>query len=184
MENEERRRKFHESLLNMLYPPPSSPPHITQGRDEEERVNLLRDCLNVDHISEESGSSSSSDDDEGECESQKLTRAQRKRLRKRKLKRASSHRRKIIGPLLPTNSDDGVVDLRNEAQGVRCNVAEKSDIGNDKPGEPAACTNQNKLKHRRMAKNLARERSIPSLTENRHQDCDRCSNTKRLARES
>ncbi|KAL6952481.1 hypothetical protein U1Q18_050628 [Sarracenia purpurea var. burkii] len=135
MENEERRRKFHESLLNMLYPPPSSPPHITQGRDEEERVNLLRDCLNVDHISEESGSSSSSDDDEGECGSQKLTRAQRKRLRKRKLKRASSHRRKIIGPLLPTNSDDGVVDLRNEAQGVRCNVAEKSDIGNDKPGK-------------------------------------------------
>lgn len=38
--------------------------------------------------------------DEGAPE--KLTRAQRKRIRKRKLKEAASSRRKIIGPLLPS----------------------------------------------------------------------------------
>ena len=82
----------------------------------------------------ESGSSSSSDDD-SECGPQKSTRAQRKRLRKKKLKESASRRRKIIGPLLPASEDDdGLGDLRDEAQSVRCNVAEKSDTGNGKPG--------------------------------------------------
>ncbi|XP_057491680.1 uncharacterized protein LOC130777361 isoform X2 [Actinidia eriantha] len=179
---EERRRRLHESLLNVLYPPPPSPPH--QGKDEEKTVNILRDCFNTDEIGE-SGSSSSSDDD-SECGPQKSTRAQRKRLRKKKLKEGASRRRKIIGPLLPASEDDdGLGDLRDEAQSVRCNVAEKSDTGNGKPGEPAACTNQKKLKHRRMAKKLARERSIPSITEDCHQDCGPCSsNNKSLDPES
>lgn len=58
----------------------------------------------------------------------KMTRAQRKRLRKRKLKEAATHRRKIIGPLLPPGSNDcidqsngSVEDMSNVADGVRQN---------------------------------------------------------------
>lgn len=183
MQNEERRRKFHESLRNMLYPPPPSPPH--QERDEEEPVNMLRDCFNVDNISDELGESGSSSEGEGECGPQKLTRAQRKRLRKKKIKEGASRRRKIIGPLLPTPSDDhDHGESTSEPQGVRRNVDEESDIGNDKPGEPAACMNQNKLKHRRMAKKQARERSKSSITENCHQDCGPCSNNESSPREA
>ncbi|KAG5528379.1 hypothetical protein RHGRI_029150 [Rhododendron griersonianum] len=122
---------------------------------------------------------SSSSDDEGECGPQKLTRAQRKRIRKKKVREAASRRRKLIGPVLP-GDDDGSGDLSNESQGVVRNAAEKSDIGSAMPGERAGCTNQNKRKHRRMAKKQARERSVLSTSENFHQDCGPCSKNDRL----
>ncbi|XP_058186366.1 uncharacterized protein LOC131303493 [Rhododendron vialii] len=179
MQKEEKRRKFHQSLLNLLYPPPPSP-HL-QDRDEEQPINILQNCLDTDLISDEFGKSgcSSSSDDGGECGPQKLTRAQRKRIRKKKVREAASHRRKLIGPLLP-GDDDGSGDLSNESQGVVRNATEKSDIGSAMPGERAGCTNQNKRKHRRMAKKQARERSALSTSENFHQDCGPCSNNDRL----
>ncbi|KAA8531551.1 hypothetical protein F0562_006260 [Nyssa sinensis] len=134
----------------------------------------------------EGNSSSSSGDGEGECGPQKLTRAQRKRLRKKKLKEEASRRRKVIGPLLPTASDDGKGDdgnndIKNEPQGVCSNATEESDAISDKPGEAAACTNWNKLKHRRIGKRLARERSKPSVMENCHRDAGPCNDNERLA---
>lgn len=46
--------------------------------------------------------------DTSECVTPKPTRAQRKRVRKRKLKEVASHRRKIIGPLLPSTDEDSI----------------------------------------------------------------------------
>uniref|UniRef100_A0A5B7BP81 Uncharacterized protein n=1 Tax=Davidia involucrata TaxID=16924 RepID=A0A5B7BP81_DAVIN len=187
MPREERRRKFHDALVNMLYPPPPSPP---QQEDDEEAANILGHGFNVDHIPDadelEESRSSSSGDDEGECGSQKLTRAQRKRLRKKKLKEAASRRRKIIGPLLTTASDDGNddegnSDIKNEPQGVCRNAPEESDAISEKPGEAAACANQNKLKQRRMAKKLTRERLKSSIMENCHQDSGPCNDNESLA---
>lgn len=66
----------------------------------------------------EQPSPSSSGNDDG-----KLTRAQRKRLRKRKLKEAASHRRKIIGPLLPGSNDDIDRSCGGSVEGVRRNAA-------------------------------------------------------------
>ncbi|XP_059624024.1 uncharacterized protein LOC132267007 isoform X1 [Cornus florida] len=177
MQREERRRKFHESLINMLHPPPPSPP--SQQEDEEEALNKLRESLNADHLSDdelEETSSSSPSSDEDESDAQKLTRAQRKRLRRKKLKRAASRRQEIIGPLLPTASDyincGGENNhVKNEPPDVRRNAAEESETVSDNGGKTTACTNQNKLKQRRMAKRLARERSKKSSnTKNYDQD--------------
>ncbi|XP_052195093.1 uncharacterized protein LOC127803101 isoform X2 [Diospyros lotus] len=169
MQKEERQQKFHEALLDMLYPPPS-PPHLVQ--DGGEPLNVLSDGLNLnrtrgaDELGQNGSSSSSCSEDGDEIGPGKLSRAQRKRLRKRKLKEEASRRRKIIGPLLPADSgDDGHGNPRNEPQGVRRNVSEESEIG-DKPGDAAACKNYDKIKHRRMAKKLARERLKPPATEN------------------
>ncbi|KAA8514825.1 hypothetical protein F0562_018004 [Nyssa sinensis] len=100
-------------------------------QEDEELANLMGDGLNVDHIPDklEENISSSSGDGEGERGPQKLTRAQRKRLRKKKLKEEASPRRKVVGPLLPTTSDDGKGDdgnnvIKNEPQGVCSNATE------------------------------------------------------------
>ncbi|KAA8535560.1 hypothetical protein F0562_030554 [Nyssa sinensis] len=66
------------------------------------------EILDADELEE--NNSSSLGDGEGECGPQKLTRAQRKRLRKKKLKEEALRCRKVIGPLLPTVSDDGKGD--------------------------------------------------------------------------
>ncbi|KAK4346685.1 hypothetical protein RND71_033024 [Anisodus tanguticus] len=116
----EKRKKFHEGLLRMLYPPP-------QEENDEEPLNILSQGLNLDQIPDEledgRGSSSS-----GDQASEKLTRAQRKRIRRKKLKEAASRRQNIIGPLLPTEESDGkgknVSTTEEEPQGVRENANE------------------------------------------------------------
>ncbi|KAK7844580.1 uncharacterized protein LOC111989276 isoform X2 [Quercus suber] len=155
MNREQKRRRFNEALVNMLYPqpPPSPPPE----EEEEKPVKLLEEEFAVDLSSddlEKSGCSTSDDNDDSESGTQKLTRAQRKRLRKKMLKEDASRRGKMIGPLLPSTKevgDDGCTG------GVRQNAAVNVDAASDESEQPA-CANQKKRKHRRMAKRLAKER--------------------------
>ncbi|KAL0461862.1 UNVERIFIED_CONTAM: hypothetical protein Slati_0073800 [Sesamum latifolium] len=166
MGEDEKQRKFHQALLQMLYPPPPSPPPPQD--EEEEEKNLIETLIDLpgEELENEEGCSlsSSSDDSEGENGgSGKLTRAQRKRLRKKKLKEAASQRRKIIGPLLPGSSDDGndgSVDLAGNApESVRRNAA------TEVSGAPASCSKQNKLKQRRKSKKLAAKKLNSSSIE-------------------
>ncbi|KAL2246829.1 uncharacterized protein LOC105158583 [Sesamum indicum] len=165
MGEDEKQRKFHQALLQMLYPPPPSPP---PQDEEEEKKKLIEPLVDLpgEELENEEGRSlpSSSDDSEGENGgSGKLTRAQRKRLRKKKLKEAVSQRRKIIGPLLPGSSDDGndgSVDLvGNAPESVRQNAA------TEVSGAPASCSKQNKLKQRRKSKKLAAKKLNSSSIE-------------------
>ncbi|KAK2981203.1 hypothetical protein RJ640_030592 [Escallonia rubra] len=174
MQREERRAKFHDSLLNMLYPPP--PHHHHHERTDNKPLTTLPDNLDLEYIPdglEERDSSSSSSDEEGECGSEKLTRAQRKRLRKKKLKEAASQRRRIIGPVLPTANDDGdgegaQVDS-SCPQDVRRNADKELDVGTDEPEKLVSCMSRKKLKHRRVAKALANERSKSSTVKSCNQ---------------
>ncbi|KAF8404859.1 hypothetical protein HHK36_009749 [Tetracentron sinense] len=151
MDREEKRRKFHEALLSMLYPPPQQ----QEVEDEPVDTGLDLGLIPGDDELEEGNSSTSVDEDESAP--QKLSRAQRKRLRKKKLKETASRRRKLIGPQLPStdadSNDEEPPNLRDNA------VEEESDAGIHNPefvspGEQLACTAQNKLKRRRMAKRL------------------------------
>ncbi|XP_024028349.1 uncharacterized protein LOC21396204 isoform X2 [Morus notabilis] len=172
---QEKRRKFNEAVINMLYPPP--PP---QARAADLAVNNFDQDFDSDLVSdsfEESSSSTSGDD--GESESRKLTRAQRKRLRRKKLKTDASRRGKIIGPLLPAPADDdGNLALENGSPTVRRNAAEKPPSIIDHPdepvlssGEPPTCAkNQSKVKIRRLVKKLARKNSLAPREENFDQD--------------
>ncbi|KAJ0040667.1 hypothetical protein Pint_27866 [Pistacia integerrima] len=168
MRREEKRRKFHEAVLNTLYPPPSPP----QAVDEEEKPGHPLEDFDVELINLDdfvrTGSSSDGGDDVddnngegGECEPQKLSRAQRKRLHKKKLKEDASRRSKIIGPLLPTTNkeDENDNDGRDEIQqpGVRQNVHEECEVTKDKFGGAVGCSKQKKLKNRRLAKRVAKE---------------------------
>ncbi|XP_044462707.1 uncharacterized protein LOC123193694 [Mangifera indica] len=174
---EEKRRKFHEAVLNTLYPPPSP----TQAVDEEEKhgdpvEDFDLELTNLDHFIRTGSSSdgdNEADDDNGEggkYQPQKLTRAQRKRLRKKKLKEDASRRSKIIGPLLPpTINEDANDNYRGDEihrQDVRQNVDEKCDVTHDKPGGAVGCSNQNKIKNRRFAKKVAKEQLKFSGDEN------------------
>ncbi|XP_009607431.1 uncharacterized protein [Nicotiana tomentosiformis] len=109
MKKGEKRQKFHEGLLRMLYPPPPSPP--PQEENDEKPLHILGQGINLDQIPDEveddRGSSSSGDQASDHGPDEKLTRAQRKRLRRKKLKEAASRRQNIIGPLLPTAENDG-----------------------------------------------------------------------------
>ncbi|KAL3526904.1 hypothetical protein ACH5RR_011560 [Cinchona calisaya] len=166
-----KKQKFHEALLHMLYPPP--PP---KDEDDQEPTGTLNQSLNLsqipDELDEDGGKSTSSSDADGEEGDgpKKLTRAQRKRLRRKKLKEAASRRSKIIGPLLPTTaSDDGVEVVGNEPPSVRQNASETDDNAGAKTnrpvlGETPHCSKQNKLKQRRMAKKLAGESVNSSST--------------------
>ncbi|ONI02733.1 hypothetical protein PRUPE_6G218900 [Prunus persica] len=158
MRREEKRRKFNEAVLNTLFPPPSPPssPPVHSPKDEDVPLSILLQDFEEDLGESGSATTSGDDDGNGESEPQRLTRAQRKRLRKKKLKEDASRRRELIGPLLPPTVDQG----ENEAQGVRRNASEEPDAAIvEKPGdEPPACSNQNKVKQRRKAKKLARER--------------------------
>ncbi|EEF37120.1 uncharacterized protein LOC8283385 [Ricinus communis] len=164
MRREERRRKFHKALLNTLYPPTQQP----QDNDEEEKENPVitsSQDLDVNLIPDDYGlqqSSSSTNDNNGDSESeqQKLTRAQRKRLRKKMLKEDICRRGHIIGPLLPSSSndiDDGTGAVKQDTPGVRQNADESP--GNEN-------SQKKKLKQRRMAKRLAKERLKSSEVEN------------------
>ncbi|CAH8364052.1 unnamed protein product [Eruca vesicaria subsp. sativa] len=164
---EEKRRKLHEALLQTLYPPSSpssSPLSPVKFDDEPFDVTLINpeDYVNID-------SSNHGDDDENGGESEtKPSRAQRKRIRKKMLKEEAARRRKVIGPLLPTEmiqtrddivGDAGGSDCGEEAscvQPARLNASEKEEKlkleGNDQT---------RKVKKRREAKKLAKESSKP-----------------------
>ncbi|KAM5576838.1 hypothetical protein ABKV19_007598 [Rosa sericea] len=146
MRREEKRRKFNEAVLNTLYPPPSPP--SPPPKDEDVPLNILRQKFELD-----SGSSATSGDEDGtgESETQKLTRAQRKRLRKKKLKEDASRRKQIIGPLLPSTVGEG----ENCTPDVRRNASEEP---SDQPPQPGCSNQENKVKQRRKAKKLAKER--------------------------
>ncbi|KAF5463621.1 hypothetical protein F2P56_013779 [Juglans regia] len=165
MRREVKRRRFNEAVVNMLFPQPLSPPQLQPNEEEKEPVNVLREDFDADLIPE-TGYSTSDDNGDGEpVRPQQLTRAQRKRLRKKKLKEDACRRGKIIGPLLPSTSDDvgdpggGDGDVvEKEPPAVRHSAAEnKLDATTNKSGEKAAGVNQKKLKQRRMAKRLAKE---------------------------
>lgn len=179
MRGEEKRRRLHEALLTTLYPQP----HETE--DGKGPVSTANDGFDVslvpdDYGLRQGGSSTSEEDDdddgEGRLESEtlKLTRAQRKRLRRKKLKEDISRRGKIIGPL-PLSSNDGEGGcssaVKERSPSVRENVDENyihlSAAASNNPGSGA---NQSKLKQRRMAKRLARERLKPSIVETDVQD--------------
>ncbi|XP_004289356.1 PREDICTED: uncharacterized protein LOC101294803 [Fragaria vesca subsp. vesca] len=143
MRREEKRRKFNEAVLNTLFPPPSPSP-----KDEDVPFNVSRQDIEL-----ETGSSATSgdEDDDSEGETQKLTRAQRKRMRKKKLKEDASRRKQIIGPLLPSKIGEG----ENCTPDARRNASEEP---SDEPIQPGCSNQKNKVKQRRKAKKLARER--------------------------
>lgn len=184
MRREEKRRKFHEAVVSTLYPPPPSPP--PQEDQDNEPANKLDEDFDValinpdDYLRSSASNNDHDDDDEGEvteCGHEKLTRAQRKRLRKKKLEEDARRRRNIIGPLLPTTGDG---DNNNGCGGggeinspdVRQNVDEKCAIPSVKSGGFSGCCNQKKLKHRRVAKRLAKEqlKLSSSVSENNRED--------------
>lgn len=152
MKREEKRKKLHEAVLNTLYPPQS------ESEDEEKPETVPERFINITDPDDfgESSSSISEDEDEIEKESGKLTRAQRKRLRKKKLKEDSSRRGKLIGPLPPPG--EGLkTDPQNGTPGVRQNAAEKDATASGGKGEEAQVSRK-RLKHRRLAKKLAKEK--------------------------
>ncbi|KVI08929.1 uncharacterized protein LOC112528551 isoform X2 [Cynara cardunculus var. scolymus] len=182
MKRRERQLKLHDSLINVLYAPPSPPPH--RNEFDEQTLTLAREIANSDHHrintceleGEEERSLSSSSEEEGGSGSQKLTRAQRKRLRKKKLKEVASHRRLIIGPQLPSTGGDDQIDgdgsdgpEYQQSEGVRRNVAEGPESGNNhnfsKTLKPCSASSGGetpstiKVKHRRMSKKKARDKT-------------------------
>ncbi|KAI3440999.1 uncharacterized protein J3R85_002835 [Psidium guajava] len=181
MRRQEEKRKFHEAVLNMLYPPPPSPPS-PQEEDGDGAQGAASGGLQGDGIPDEGGNevrgSSASDadpeDNEGECGEQKLTRAQRKRIRKKKLKEETARRRKIVGPLLPSSSSGGCSTKEDDPGGVKekepPGVRRNAELGSDdvphEREESAAFINQKRIKHRRAAKKLARDRLKLSEQEN------------------
>ncbi|KAI3722706.1 hypothetical protein L2E82_33748 [Cichorium intybus] len=166
MKRKERQRKFHDSLVNMLYAPPSPPPH--ENEFDEQTLDSAREIANSDHhrintdeLEEVERNFSASSEEDDELGSGKLTRAQRKRLRKKKLKEGGSHRRQIIGPELPSTGDDqidgegsGVPEIQ-QSEGVRRNVSDGSETGNDHNHRQETCSSI-RVKHRRMSKKKAR----------------------------
>ncbi|KAJ7944541.1 putative Histone-lysine N-methyltransferase NSD3 [Quillaja saponaria] len=160
MDREEKKRKFNEAVVNMLYPTPPPPPQVS---------SLCLSEFNSDDL-DDSHSSSTSNDDGSEPESQKLTRAQRKRLRKKKLKEEASRRGNVIGPLLPLINPNESSDLvgKEESPAVRRNADEDLESGADKHGE-TACANSKKVKQRRMTKRITKEK----LNSSNSESCDR-----------
>lgn len=173
MRGEEKRRQLHEAILNTLYP------QLHETEDGKGPVSTANDGFDVslvpdDYGLRQSGSSTSEEDDgdgEGRLESEtlKLTRAQRKRLRRKKLKEDISRRGKIIGPL-PLSSNDGESGcssaVKERSPAVRENADEDdSHLSAAASNNPGGGANQSKLKQRRMAKRLARERLKPSIVE-------------------
>ncbi|CAK7339738.1 unnamed protein product [Dovyalis caffra] len=172
MRSEEKRRKFHEALLNTLYPQPQAEEdgkRPASTADEGFDVSLIPD----DYGLQQSSSSASEEDNGGEggleLETLKLTRAQRKRLRRRKLKEDISRRGKTIGPL-PLSSNDEKGDsssaVKERTPDVRQNADEDySQFSAAASNNPEGGANKSKLKQRRMAKRLARERLKSSIVE-------------------
>lgn len=182
MRGEEKRRRLHEALLNTLYP------QLHETEDGKGPVSTANDGFDVslvpdDYGLRQGGSSTSEEDDGGGgggegrlgSETLKLTRAQRKRLRRKKLKEDISRRGKIIGPLMPLSRNDGEGGcssaVKERSPAVRENADEDgSHLSAAASNNPGSGANQSKLKQRRMAKRLARERLKPSIVETDVQD--------------
>ncbi|XP_030455867.2 uncharacterized protein LOC115676962 [Syzygium oleosum] len=185
MRREEKKRKFHEAVLNMLYPPPPSPPSPPHAEGGDGAQGAASGGLRGDRFPDEAGddvggsraSDVDPDGDGGGCGDQKLTRAQRKRIRRKKLREETARRRKIVGPLLPPGGgggcsaeEDGPGDVEEEgAPGVRRNAELGSDDVPREREEAAAFINQKRLKQRRAAKRLARDRLILPEQQNSNQ---------------
>ncbi|CAH8280963.1 unnamed protein product [Arabidopsis lyrata] len=167
---EEKRREFHEALLQTLYPPPpSSPPSPVEVVDDEPfDVTLINpeDYLKID--SSNHGDVNEIGDESGIAE--KPSRAKRKRLRKKMLKEEAARRKKVIGPLLPTEmlqTHDGI--RVGDAGGS--NFEEEDSDGDEEETSGSIsdiCSEQGKIddndktrkvKKRREAKKLAKESS-------------------------
>ncbi|CAL9245048.1 unnamed protein product [Arabidopsis halleri] len=186
---EEKRREFHEALLQTLYPPPpssppspsSSPSPVEVVDDEPFDVTLINpeDYLKID-------SSNHGDVNENGDESEtaeKPSRAQRKRLRKKMLKEEAVRRKKVIGPLLPT-------EMLQTHDGIRVGDAggsnfEEEDSDGDEEETSGSISNicpqliksffsclvekiddndkTRKVKKRREAKKLAKETSTSNI---------------------
>ncbi|KAJ6367321.1 hypothetical protein OIU77_003639 [Salix suchowensis] len=150
---------------------------------EKAHVSTANDGFDVSVIPDDyglrqGGSSTSEEDNDGEGRSEfetlKLSRAQRKRVRRNKLKDDISRRGKIIGPLpLSINNVDGNCSsaIKERPPAVRQNDDEddrhSSAAARNNPGGGAS---QSKVKQRRMAKRLAREKLKPSMVETGVQD--------------
>ncbi|AES94511.2 hypothetical protein MtrunA17_Chr5g0400981 [Medicago truncatula] len=149
MSRDERKRRFNEAIVNTLYP--SSPQDL---EPEEDSVKLqpysdvisgsLDDCENASTSGEEEGHDS---------EMEKLTRAQRKRIRKKKMKEEAILRGKLIGPLLPPTQATQCGDDAPPPT-VRSNASQE--------GDETVCVNSKKMKQRRMAKRVAKEKRVAS----------------------
>ncbi|XP_019444951.1 PREDICTED: uncharacterized protein LOC109348832 isoform X1 [Lupinus angustifolius] len=161
MKQDERKRKFNEAVVNMLYPsPPPSPPQLElepfiKGSTSDIISGTLDDNDNA----------STSGEEEQSCETEKLTRAQRKKIRKKKLKEEAIHRGRLIGPMLPLPHATTRDQVAERAPPVRSNASEK-DIG---LGDETASASSNKMKRRRLAKRLAKQKQIASTPENCNQ---------------
>ncbi|XP_039032026.1 uncharacterized protein LOC120166942 [Hibiscus syriacus] len=172
MPREEKRKRFHEAVLKTLYPPPSPP----ESEEEEEKKQVIASdrplnfgLENPDDFEASKGSSPKTGDEDDGCqpETHKLSRAQRKRLRRKKLKEDACRRGKIIGPLLPSRQYDGVDSLQGEPEGVRQNARDEQVASSDKPADQQGdCSSKNKLKHRRIAKRLAKDGLESNKSEN------------------
>ncbi|KAI4324825.1 hypothetical protein MLD38_030277 [Melastoma candidum] len=160
MHREEKKRKFHEAVVNMLFPP-----SIDDELDDDDS-----DIIPTERH-DNSGDDSSSlpkedigDDGNTEFQNKQLTRAQRKRIRKKRLKEESIRRGKMIGPLVLLNNGDGMC-----SKGGSCGVAKDDalDIQNDQrvgyDAMPSKIEAQpirdcsKKLKQRRAAKRQAKD---------------------------
>ncbi|XP_061338950.1 uncharacterized protein LOC133285694 [Gastrolobium bilobum] len=164
MNGDERKRRFNEAIVNMLYHPSPTTPRLEQ---ESEPVEALIEGSGSDVISgtlDEYENATTSGDEEQDSETERLTRAQRKRIRKKKLKEEATRRGRLIGPLLsltPTTTTQCGDHVAEDAPGVRSNASEE--------GDELACANSKKMKHRRMAKKLAKEKRIAPTLENCNQ---------------
>ncbi|XP_029129755.1 uncharacterized protein LOC109811106 isoform X2 [Cajanus cajan] len=139
MNTDDRKRRFNEGIVNMLYP---SPPPLPEPFTDDSRSDVISGTL--DGYDDASTS--------GDSETEKLTRAQRKKIRKKKLKEETTHRGKLIGPLLPLRPTQAGQD----APPVRSNASEEG-------------AKSVKVKNRRMAKRLAKEKPSDSTSENTNQ---------------
>ncbi|CAI0430543.1 unnamed protein product [Linum tenue] len=162
MRRAEKRKKILDALLKSRNQ--QSPEREAKGDDEtpafapteEFDVNLIPD----DYGLQIGGSSSPSSDNEGDGGVQKLSRAQRKRLRKKKIKEDVSRRKGIIGPLLPGSPPEEA----ESSLGVRQNAQQsgEGDGGNSRGERPRLETpNASRIKQRRKAKKLAKEKLVP-----------------------
>ncbi|KAJ1414556.1 hypothetical protein SESBI_18806 [Sesbania bispinosa] len=125
-----------------------NPPQVEQ---ELEPVEASIEGSGSDVISgtlDDNENASTSSDEEHDFETEKkLSRAQRKKIRKKKLKEETIRRGKLIGPLLPLTPNPA----------VRSNASEE--------GDEMDRANSKKMKHRRMAKRLAKEKRVASASE-------------------
>ncbi|MED6204966.1 hypothetical protein PIB30_013463 [Stylosanthes scabra] len=154
MKAEERKRRFNEAIVNILYPsspepePEPSPPPIQQDPqplDAFTQRSLPQVFSGTQNL--ESSDASTSGDEEHASGTVKLTRAQRKKIRKKKLKEDAIRRGNLIGPLLPHTHQ-----VPHDAPPVRSNASTEPGV-DDGAAAPAT---SNKTKKRRMAKKLAK----------------------------